>query len=196
MIRLLAAVVRVIATTSPSTLAEIDRLGTEVELAGLDLREIEHVVDELQQVAAARQDVAEELLVLRRRRIDLAVVQQLGEADDRVERRAQLVRHVREELALEPVRFLDAAVLQLELDRAPANLLDAAPLAQVDDADAQQLMPRRRQQRERTRSGTASPCASTARPLEHDGLVPRIARSRYSRRDLARQPAVGLALGD
>ena len=63
-----------------------------------------------------------------------AVVQQLGEADDRVERRAQLVRHVREELALEPVRFLDAAVLQLELDRAPADLLDAAALAQIDDA--------------------------------------------------------------
>ena len=42
---------------------------------------------------------------------DLAVVHQLGEADDRVERRAQLVRHVGEELALQPAGLLDLAVL-------------------------------------------------------------------------------------
>ena len=87
-------------------LRKVDRLGPELHLAGLDLRQIEHVVDQLQQVPGAGEDVAEVLPVLRRDRPDLAVVHQLGEADDRVERRAQLVRHVGEELALEPVGLL------------------------------------------------------------------------------------------
>ena len=39
----------------------------------------------------------------RRERAVHAVLQQVDEADDRVERRAQLVRHVRQELALRPV---------------------------------------------------------------------------------------------
>ena len=39
--------------TSPTSLAQVDRLGPEVHLAGLDLREIEHVVDQLQQVLAS-----------------------------------------------------------------------------------------------------------------------------------------------
>ncbi len=76
--------------------------------------------------------------MLGRVRRDRAVVEQLREPDDRVERRAQLVRHVREELALEPVGLRDPPVLHLELDRALANLLELAPLAQVDDRGADQ----------------------------------------------------------
>ena len=50
--------------------------------------------------------------MLRRHRSDPAVVHKLGKADDAVERRAQLVRHIGEKLALQPVGFLDAAVLR------------------------------------------------------------------------------------
>ena len=57
---------------------------------------------------------------------------QLGEADDRVERRAQLVRHVGEELALQPVGLEDAAVLLL--DRLVLQARRLGPLAFGDVA--------------------------------------------------------------
>ena len=69
----------------------------EVDLAGLDLREVEDVVDDRQQRVARRPDrvgvVA--LLVIERR-----VEQQAAHADDRVHRRPDLVAHRREERAL------------------------------------------------------------------------------------------------
>ncbi len=82
----------------------------QLHLASLDLREVEDVVDDAQQVLARGVDVAQELGVLG---VDLglqAVQQDLGEADDRVERRAQLVAHVGQEAALEPVGLADAHV--------------------------------------------------------------------------------------
>ena len=58
-----------------------------------------------------RQDIAE-VLVLRIRGLPYeAVVYHLGKANDGVERGSQLVGHVGQELALEPVDLLDAAVL-------------------------------------------------------------------------------------
>ena len=87
----------------------------ELHPAGLDLREVEDVVDQREQVVARAVDVEQvlELLV-----VDLAehlLAQHLGEADDRVERRAQLVRHVGEELGLVLVRHLQLAALGLDL---------------------------------------------------------------------------------
>jgi len=72
-------------------LGEIDRLGSKLHLAGLDLREIQHVVNEVEQVLRTGEDVAEILLVLGRHRSDLAPVHQLREPDDRIERRPQFV---------------------------------------------------------------------------------------------------------
>ena len=92
---------------------QLDRLRPELHLARLHLREVQDVVDELQQVARALEDVAQVLLVLGRDGADLAVVHELGEADDAVERRPQLVGHVGQELALESARLLQAAVLLL-----------------------------------------------------------------------------------
>ena len=57
---------------------------------------------------------------------DLAVVHQLGEADDAVERCPQLVRHVGEELALESARLLQAAVLLLPHVLQPPAVGDVA----------------------------------------------------------------------
>ena len=59
----------------------------------------------------AGQNIAQVLLVRRGNRAHFAVVHELREADDGVERRPQLVGHVGKELALEPVCLLDAAVL-------------------------------------------------------------------------------------
>src|SRR5262249_11419284 len=115
-----------------------DRLGPEVDPPRLDLGEVEEVVDEVEEMARAREDVAQELLVILRDLADLAVVHELGEADDRVQRRAGRGRHVREELALEAIRFLDAAVLLLERGRLLADLVEEAlalrHVAEDDDA--------------------------------------------------------------
>ena len=67
---------------------------------GLDLGQIEHVVDQREQVGARGEDVVEVLLLLL---VDVAehpIPQHLRESEDRVERRSQLMRHVREELRL------------------------------------------------------------------------------------------------
>ena len=78
-------------------LAQVERLRLDVHAAGLDLREVEDVVDDGQQRVARIADgggvVA--LLVVERR-----VEQQPAHADDRVHRRADLVAHRREEGAL------------------------------------------------------------------------------------------------
>ena len=79
-------------------LAQRERGDLELDLPGLDLRQVEHVVDQRQQVVAGREDVVEVLLLLL---VDLAeqpLPQHLREADDRVQRRPQLVRHVGQEV--------------------------------------------------------------------------------------------------
>ena len=82
----------------------VDRLGEvelgvlELELAGLDLRQVEDVVDDRQQRVARRADhprVAALLLG------QLGVEQQLGHPDHAVHRRADLVAHVGQELRLQ-----------------------------------------------------------------------------------------------
>ena len=67
------------------------------ELSGLDLGEVENVVDQAQQVLAREMNLLEAVaLVLR----STAVERQVGQADDGVHRRADLVAHVRQEIAL------------------------------------------------------------------------------------------------
>ncbi len=97
----------------------------ELHAAGLDLRQVEDVVDELKQVPAGRVDVLEVVVLLFVQLAEQPLEQHLGKADDRVERRAQLVRHVGEELGL-------VLVGDLEL---PALVLDLAEQAHVLDRD-------------------------------------------------------------
>ena len=80
----------------------------EVELAGLDLREVEDVVDDRQQRLGR---VARPWSRYSRcSAVEVGVEHQLGHADDAVHRRADLVAHVGQELALGAVgrlgRFL------------------------------------------------------------------------------------------
>ena len=75
----------------------VDRLDEDIHLASLDLRQVEDVVDQSQQVPAGAFDL---LQVFDRRLVVLVggvLLQNFAVADDRVERRAQLVRHVGEE---------------------------------------------------------------------------------------------------
>src|SRR5437773_1262052 len=91
-------------------LVEIELLGHHLQLPRLDAREIEDPVDELEQVGPAvvhRADVG--LLALAQVAVE-AVQQHLREADDRVQRRPELVRHAREELRLQPARLHELGV--------------------------------------------------------------------------------------
>ena len=74
--------------------------GVDVHLPGLHLGQVEDVVDQLEQVGAGAVDGPRELH-LPRVEVPLGVLrQQLGQDQQGVERRPQLVRHVREELRL------------------------------------------------------------------------------------------------
>ena len=78
-------------------------------LARFDLRQVEHLVDEPREPLGLLGDDAEEFLALRR--LDVGVVEQdLGERADRGERRAQFVRHRRDEVVLQPVELLQPLV--------------------------------------------------------------------------------------
>src|SRR3546814_4329772 len=79
--------------------AEVHLLLPELQLAGFDLREVEQIVDEAQQVLPGAVDVLRVLVVLRViERPEGLRRHHLGKADDGVERRAQLVAHMGEEI--------------------------------------------------------------------------------------------------
>ena len=112
--------------------AERDVAGVHVHLPGLDLREVEDVVDQLEEIGAGLVDRPGELDLLVGQVLLGVLREQLREDEQRVERRAQLVAHVREELALvlRRERELLRALLQRcarELDLAVLDL-DAAVL--------------------------------------------------------------------
>ena len=94
-----------------------DGLQAELHLSRLDLRQVQDVVDQAQQVLAAREDLAQEPGACCFVELAVASVgEQLGESDDRVEGRAQLVAHVGQEHALVAVRLQQGRVALLELD--------------------------------------------------------------------------------
>jgi len=83
----------------------------------LYLGQTEDVVDEREQVVPGGMDVSQVLVLLL---VDLAehfLHQHLGEADDGVERRARLVRHVGEKLRLVAVGDLELPALLLDLPK-------------------------------------------------------------------------------
>jgi hypothetical protein len=103
-------------------LGEIERLPENLHLAGLDLGEVEDVGDEREQVLAGAVDALEigDLLLAT---LGLGVLEQhLAVADDRVERRAQLVAHAGEELGLGEARALGAVLGPLGVVLGPLRL--------------------------------------------------------------------------
>ena len=75
-------------------------LGIDRDGAGFDLRQIENVADQVEQVGAGAVDGAGEFDLLRRQVAVRVVGELLAEDQDAVERRAQLVRHVGQEFGL------------------------------------------------------------------------------------------------
>ena len=71
-----------------------------VQLAGFDLRKVEDVVDESQKVLAAVVNVREEFALAGGQLAESRVGHELRESDHGIQRRAQLVGHVREKRAL------------------------------------------------------------------------------------------------
>ena len=81
-------------------LAETERLRVDGHLAGLDLRQVEDLVDQREEVVAGRVDRLGKLHLLRGE-VPVAVLREhLRQDEQAVERRAQLVAHVGEELGL------------------------------------------------------------------------------------------------
>ena len=100
---------------------ERDVLDVDVHAPGLDLGEIEDVVDQRQQVAACAVDRPRELDLLAAEVAGRVLAEKLRQDQQRVQRRAQLVRHVREEFRL--VLRRERELLGLLLERR-ARLLD------------------------------------------------------------------------
>ena len=123
--------------TASSRFGEEDLLGVDRDGAGFDLRQIENVADQVEQVGAGAVDGAGELDLLGRQVAVGVVGELLAEDQDRVERRAQLVRHVGQEFRLvlrgqrqlgglfleRAAGLLDFLVLALHLDVALGELL-------------------------------------------------------------------------
>ena len=118
-------------------IAEIHLLGVHRDGARLDLRQIENVADQIQQVGARAVNGARELHLLAGQVAVGIVGELLAQDEDAVQGRAQLVRHVGQELGLvfrrerelggllldRAARLLDFLVLRLHLDVAVRELL-------------------------------------------------------------------------
>ena len=100
------------------------------QFAGLDLREVENVVDDGEQRFGRGFDNRHVLALLIGQR---GIEGQIGHADDAVHRRADLVAHVGEEVALRPARRLGGILGQTQLG------LGLLAVGDVDD-DAEQAM--------------------------------------------------------
>ena len=95
--------------------ADLDR-----DRAGLDLGQVEDVVDQVEQIGAGAVDRARELGLFLVEIALLVVGQQLRQDQQRVERRPKLVAHIGEELGL--VLGGQRQLLGLLLDRAPGHV--------------------------------------------------------------------------
>ena len=116
-------------------LERVHRLHRQRQVPRLDARDVEHLVDQRQQVRAAAQDLRDALLAIVGQIVEL---EQLGEAEDRVERRPQVVAHVRQERALRAVR-----ALCLE-PRDPQRIVGLLALGDVDGDRADRVRAGRR----------------------------------------------------
>jgi hypothetical protein len=92
-------------------LGDADRLGRQIQVAGVQLRDLQQFVDQPQEMASALEHLAQAVaLVLVERRH----VEHLAEAEDGVEGRAQFVVHRREKLASRRQRLAGLAAGLLE----------------------------------------------------------------------------------
>ncbi len=112
-------------------------LGIHGDGAGLDLRQIQNIADEVQKVGARAMNGAREIHLLRCQVAVRILRQLLSQDENAVERSAQFMRHVREELGLvlrgerefgrlllhRAPRLFDFLVLRFDLDVPVGELL-------------------------------------------------------------------------
>ena len=115
----------------------IDRVGVQAHLAGLDLRHVEDVVDEREQVLAGKENVVDVFPVAGIAEwAEHLLLHDVGEAVDGVQRCAQLVAHIGEELGLGLVGLLGADLFGLvglgEFDEASLHILQRGNVVAED----------------------------------------------------------------
>jgi hypothetical protein len=93
-------------------LVQVERLLVEAEPAGLDLGDVEHVVDKRQEAVRGAPGGRRHVALLG---VEPGRAQKLGHADDGVQRCPELVAHGGEEAALRPARLLGLGHGTLEL---------------------------------------------------------------------------------
>src|SRR6266576_5914489 len=94
----------------PQYRREGERLARQLEAAGRDLGQVEQLADELQQVPPVARHGLEEVALDVGERSGVVRQQQLAEADDAGQGRAQLVRDVGEELILQATGAVELGV--------------------------------------------------------------------------------------
>ena len=100
--------------------AQRERNTLQDQLARFQLGEVEHVVDDRQQVVGRTFNGVQ---VIALSRVKLAFQRQAGKADHAIERRTQLVRHIGKEFRLNTCRFLGALFRQIQLNVLDLHLL-------------------------------------------------------------------------
>ncbi|VVN48898.1 hypothetical protein PS681_06148 [Pseudomonas fluorescens] len=94
-------------------IAQIERNVVEHQFAGLDFREVEDLVDDPQQAVGGFFDGAQ---IVELARGQFAFLQQMGEAENAVERRADLVAHVGEKFGFDPAGLQRLFARQIQFD--------------------------------------------------------------------------------
>ncbi len=94
----------------------------DLDSARFHLREIEDRVDQREQLLSARQDFLQILELLRLELFLRAAHHDARKADDRVQRRAKLVRHVGKKCALMPASDFELPALVFDLAEQPRIL--------------------------------------------------------------------------
>jgi hypothetical protein len=106
----------------------------DAEVARFDLGDVEDVVDQVEQLSAAVADRAEEFLPLAFVTVVGAADQELGEAEDAVERRADFVAHVGEEFAFGAVSLFGVSLGDFAFEVGDREFVDAAGGVAADPA--------------------------------------------------------------
>ena len=104
--------------------AQQERNALQDEFPRLQLGKVEHVVDDRQQIIGRAFDGGQ---VVALRGVEIGFQRQAGKADHPIERGAQLVRHIGQELRLNARRLLGALFRQVQLDVLDLHLLKRFP---------------------------------------------------------------------
>ena len=162
---------------------EVELLALQHELFGLDLGEVEDIVDHAEQGLARIADGREELALLGR---ELALEDQFGHADHGVQGRANFMAHVRQEGALGPIGRFGRLFRRPQCFRDP--LLRGDVLGNAEGADDLPLVVIQRQLRAGSPGGVSvgpglllflvdDPLARCGRfPARRPGLAGRVRR--------------------